>query len=508
MKQFLYLFLLIFIVHGVWEFLNDTPPIWDMAYHRLKGWKYLEAWRQGHLIEQFSQLSSYYPPLYYLQEALILRLAPGTQFLALASNLPGLFLLAYSTFRLSGLYLTSSAALLAGLIPLLFPLVAWTSRVSLLDVTLSGWVAAGSYLILRSNLLQKKRWTLLLGAVTAAGMLTKWTFILFLFPLLLYAIVYSENRRRSAINLADALILAILPLLWWYLPNLISLRERFQATAQVASLEGDPGLGSLLAWIYYPRCLSSYYLYLPLTILFVFGLLLCIFNKIPTRSPLSFLFWWLAGDILLLTLLEAKDPRYAMPLAAPLSILLVYPWQRRRKWVVSIWAFAFAQYLSVSLPWTAAPIKIAWFDIENDQDYRGIRQEWVFYQSTYFGILGTPRRESWRYEEILQAVPEKARIAFLPELAHFNLNTLELCAIRKGHPLEMVRLGRSQDSSSVLQEVSYVIGKTGPQGISYLTRFNDSVYHQLEEQSWSLLKVWMLPDRSQALLWRNPTRSQ
>jgi hypothetical protein len=57
-----------------------------------------------------------------------------------------------------------------------------------------------------------------------------------------------------------------------------------------------------------------------------------------------------------------------------------------------------------------------------------------------------------------------------------------------------------------LEGADWVIGKTGDQGISYITDFNDEVYSALETLRWPLVNSWDLPDGSRALLWRNPSR--
>ncbi len=508
---------LILLVHVLWEVQNDTPPVWDMAYHELKGWEYLQAWRGGELVKQFSLLSSYYPPLYYLQEAFFLCLFSQTQFLALLTNLLGLFLLAYCTFRIGALYGEAGTAQLTGLLPLLFPLVAWTTRESLLDVALSGWVAAAVYLILKSDFLQKRSWTFAWAGVLVAGMWTKWTFALFLCFPLLYALLCSKDRKRSLLHLADALIVAMPLIFWWYLSNLRFLLQRLSITWQMALEEGDPGLGSLLGWIYYPRSLSGYYLYLPLTILFLWNMARHWregsrgdSGSPPSRgeNPQGFLWCWLLGGLLLLMLLKAKDPRYVMPLVSPLALLLVAPWKGRMRWAVGIFLLAFLQFLTVSFRFPYLPERIALFEPARKSDYRSMRQEWVLYQSSYFEVAGPPRREEWHLDEILEAIPAAASVGFVPDLPRFHPHALQLYAVRRGRRQEVRRLGQSEDSVELLTSVDFVVGKSGFQGVSYITRFNHRVYHKLEELGWSLIHTWKLPDQSQGLLWRSPTPSR
>ena len=167
------LFLTVFLTHLVWELFDDRPPVWDMAYHQLMGWRHLEAWLEGNLTQQFFQISSYYPPLYYLFEAVVLRIAGDTRFVALLANLPGLVMTSLFTFLIARRLMGLGAASLAGILPLLFPLVAWTSRESLLDLTLTGLVAAGVWVIVKSDLLNKAWSSLALGLIMAAGMLMR-----------------------------------------------------------------------------------------------------------------------------------------------------------------------------------------------------------------------------------------------------------------------------------------------------------------------------------------------
>ena len=497
-------FAAIVTIHAVWELLDESLPVWDMAYHQLQGWRYLAAWQDGRFFDQFAELSTYYPPFYYLQEAVVLRFFPATQFLAGFSNLVGMLLLSCCTFRLAALFMKPAAAVATGLLPLLFPLVVWTSRVSLLDLSLAGWVAASGYLLVKSNFLQNRSWSLAFGLACAAGSLTKWTFVLFLLLPLAHVLIYSPQRRTSLIHLVLANCLAIPFVLFWYLPNLGSLVERFQITAQAAVGEGDPGWGQLLGWIYYPRSLASYYLYFPLTVLGVWGVVVAGRQKeegIDQRF-LQFLWWWLLGGLLFMTLLPAKDPRYIMPVACPLAILLVAPWRQRDSWIIGIFVLAFLQFLSVSF--LTSPLKIALFDETKDTDYRSIRQEWVLYQNHYFDISGPPRQEDWKTEQILDALGPAGRIGFIPDAARFNPATFELSAVRRQMELEVVFLGELQHSAESFAELDFVIGKTGSQGFSYMTAWNEPVYHLLEELDWRLVKTWLLPDQSEAQLWRNP----
>jgi hypothetical protein len=502
---FLLSFAIVLIFHLLYAVLNQTPPVWDMAYHQMQGFDYLAAWQSGMLWSRFAELSSYYPPLYYLQEALILGVVSYSRFLPILANLPGLFLLGYCTFRLAEFHVGRRWGWLAGVLPLLFPLVAWTSRESLLDVSLAGWVAAAVFILWRSRMLESHSWSLLLGVVFALGMLTKWTFPGFLVFPVAYALYSARNRTRSLSHLAEAVLISAAPVLFWYLPNLKSLSQRFALTSGTGTmLENDPTAWRLQGWLYYPRCLASYYLYLPLTALLIVGFVVWLRRSRSSEQGTSLLWWWLGGSMLLLTLLDAKDPRYVMPLVAPVAILLVIFWKGRPRVLSTITLVASLQFLLVSFNLLGRPVKWAVFDLKNDSDYISLSREWVFFQTHYFDAAGPAHREDWHLEDILKLLPAGERIGFVPDMPRFNPGTLELTGLLEGKKLKFVRLGDSAQSVDTMRDFHYVVGKTGRQGISYVTTYNGTVYEKLRQANWKVAGQWEAPDGGRITVWRRP----
>jgi 4-amino-4-deoxy-L-arabinose transferase-like glycosyltransferase len=237
---------LILVFHVVWEYLNDMPPVWDMAYHELMGWNFLTQLEQGESLLSVAFLTDYYPPLQYFIEASILRIFGETEFFSLLSNLPGIVLLSFSTFRIAAMFLRPVTSVLVGWIVLLFPMVTWLSRVSLLDVPLAGWVAASLLSILFSQHFTRAKWVVVFGLCCVFGMLTKWTFVLFIVGPVFFTILDSSTKRRTLLNLAITAVVALPMVLWWYWPNIGSLYGRFQVTAGQASWEQDPGIFKVL----------------------------------------------------------------------------------------------------------------------------------------------------------------------------------------------------------------------------------------------------------------------
>ena len=510
---FLCLFVLILGAHLIWEMNNDLPPPWDMAYHELKGWEYLKAWEEGRFLEGFSSITTHFPPLYYIQEALVLKLFSPGQFLALLSNLPGLFLLTYCTFGIAARYMPRATAVWVGVLPALFPFVAWTTRFSLLDGFLAGWVAAGAYCLVRSEGLQNKGWSVLFGVACAAGVLTKWTFpVYILFPLG-YSFATAPDRRRAFKNLLYGALLSVPIACLWYLPNLDYLVHSYPTTQQTSLIpwepdprHGEPGLGSILGWIYYPRALSSYYLFFPLTLVFVWSATTLVKNWKRPQEGVAFLWWWLLGGLILLLVVTPRDPRFVLPLASPLALLLMYPLKDSRRRVVAVMLLAAAQFLTVSFASPLHPLKIGLFET-HDSDYLSLQREWILYETYYFNVLGPPRHEDWRYGEILEALPENSVVGFIPDLAHFHPVALEMYGVRRGRAVSVKNFGTTFESVGAVGTVDYMVGKTGFQGISFTTRFNQEIYGRLETEEWSMVGSWDLPDQSQAILWRRPAET-
>ena len=502
-------FLLILALHLAWSWFNRMPPAWDMAYHQQMGWDYFEAVRHGRVLESFAHLSDYYPPLYYLIEAVVYGLFGATRWIAYLANLPGLFLASYFTFRIAWDASRWSGSALAGHLVLALPLMAWTSRESLLDPSLTGLVALSLFVVLRSRAFENRIWSWVFGVVAAGGLLLKWTYLLFIVPATVWTFFQSSDRRRSMRNRLEAALIAVPLISWWYWPNLVSLFQRFQLTTAAAAWEQDPAVWSWLGWVYYPRCLASYYLFLPLSLVFLWTLWRGRHrDDCRSRGVIHLMVVSLVGGLVLLSLLKAKDPRYVMPLTVPLCVLLVTGLEGRRKLAYAVGAWAFLQLLLVSFSFPLVPEKIALFSIPGDTDYASMRQEWVWFETDYFGVTGPPRRQDWHYHDVLEQLGRGARVGFVPDAAFFHPGALSLLAEQAGKPLDVFRLGLTDDWPARLERAEWVVGKTGNQGISYITRFNREVYDGLETLKWPLVASWDLPDGSRGRLWRNPSQSR
>ncbi len=505
---------LVIVIDVVWELLNEAPAIWDMAYHQLLGWSHLEAFRAGTLISEFASQSPAYPPLYYLQEALVFAWIPGSDFKTLIVNFPFILLTAWATYRISVLFLPAPAAGWASVLVLLFPGMAMVHREALLDGALAAWVTAGAWLILRSHWLTHAGWTIAFGLVCALGVLTKWTMPIYLFVPLVFGVVASRQPRRAIGNLMAAGLLALPLVLSYYLPNLAAMISRYPTTQQTGLIpwlpfprHGEPGLNNLWGWIYYPRVLASYFLYFPLTVLFGVGLLR---KRVRRPAPLVkriplFLWSWLIGGLIILIFLTPKDPRFVLPLIPPMAMLLLFFWEDKPRLIGFIAALALIQFVTFSLP-LFRPVKLAFFELKGDRDYQSLQREWVLYANHYFHLGGPPVREDWRLAEILELIPEGARVGVLPTMPRFHSGSLQLLSVTSERNVSFFDFNEGPFGAKALSAADFLVAKTGHQGISFITSGNEQVMRGLREKGWRLLREWPLPDGTRAQLWQAGSR--
>jgi len=496
----------ILLAHAVWLIWNRVPPAWDMAYHQLMGWRIAQQIAAGNLAVLLQGASDYYPPLYHFWEAVLYLLTGAVSWIAGPANLPGLLLLSYCTYRLTARVIPEDAAVPAGHLVLLFPLVAWTSRESLVDPSLAGVTAVTLLWFLRLLENPSRCRAIAFGLVTAAGCWLKWTFPLFLVGPAAAALYLTKDRRGLCLRLLDAALVAAPVIGLWYLPRLADLQIRFAETAGAAAWEGDPAWYTPAGILYYPRVLSGYYLFLPLTLLAVGALVLQRRRNTAglTSSGYVVLLAALVGGWMLLTLLPAKDPRYVMPLAVPLAawlVVLLFPRPRLR---AVFMVTAVMQFLSASF---MPPLKVGLFGYADPCHYRNTAREWVWFSTHYSCVLGAPRREDWGYDRLIDTLADGGPVGFVPEHPRFHVGALQLAGEQAGGSISAFRLGIDDAWPQALARARWVVGKSGDQGVDVLTRYNQEVYDALEVLEWPVADEWKLPDGSRATVWRNPSRA-
>jgi len=208
-----------------WAAQNTAPPESDANTHVFLSLQFHDSLGEspGHLLPRalvrFFNYRNHYPPLAY-QVGELGWIALGRSLLAPVLGVaPFLLLLGVSAYGLGRLMAGRIAGLLAAVMTCTAPVVMDHSRTLFLDLPLTALVAFGVWTLLASRSFQDLRFSRAWGVALGLGMLTKWTFLVFVAVPAAVAAITAFRARRSGDSetalgmLAAALLLTLVGLL-------------------------------------------------------------------------------------------------------------------------------------------------------------------------------------------------------------------------------------------------------------------------------------------------------
>lgn len=284
-------------------FQDYTFHRFDDVQHLNNAWTWLHAFGRGELPDHHT----HYPPLVPVVTALFCsltgRATAGAAVLSLALFTPLLLWGVYRTARHSGL--SEGHSLLAAWIAGTSTSILYFSRVYYLDVPLAAMVMASLALLLGSDGLARRSSAALFAVTAALGLLTKWTFGLFL----LGPVLASARSLPSLLLVAAVVVGVALP---WYSAHLPAVLGSYRHLAAEAAAPVD------LAF-YARRFLLPH-----LLLAFVAGLAWCLSSRERLRRLLPVLLA-LALPYVVFSCLPVKDPRFMLP-AVPCAAIVAVAW--------------------------------------------------------------------------------------------------------------------------------------------------------------------------------------
>jgi hypothetical protein len=298
---------LILFVAGIAPALTDTgaPLGWDASVHLRDSLVYERILRNPSALtpgifreivagsEEHPLLtpSGYYPPLVPAVSAVLYTAAGRSYGVAMATQILFVALLVFGTWGLGTRLLGAPAGLLAALWLLAAPGIRIEAAAYMLDVPLAAMVVLALWALLATGEFAHRGRSLLFGALAGAGMLTKWSFFLFLAaPVLVVAIrgwnsppPEGVSRRRRAGNALLALAACAAVMAPYYAPILPILVEKTVIHAGGAA-DGFTGTISLASARYHLEALPRKLFGWPLTLAVLAGA--CLFGwRRPGRRP-------------------------------------------------------------------------------------------------------------------------------------------------------------------------------------------------------------------------------
>ncbi|HZI51400.1 MAG TPA: glycosyltransferase family 39 protein [Terriglobia bacterium] len=465
----------------VWIAIDTRPPFWDMANHATWSLGVLRDFQQNG-IGAFLTLpydSSIYPPLYYVVTAAFYALLGPTIDAAQLANLPAVILLALATYGIARRLIEPGAATLAAVTVSFIPFLVWLSRETMLEYWLTAMVAMALWTLIESKDFSNSRWSIAFGICSGLGMLTKWTFVIFIALPAFWAA--RKNPRNAIMGLSIAAVIAA----YWYVPQFSILPAFWRQNAAAAVVEQDPRAipGTV---IFYIRSFEGSVLFLPLFVLCIAGVFFVFRNGRPSFQKWAPLTFCILGCAFGLLMLPSTDPRYAVGVLPALSVFAAAPFEKRKtaQWVMA--GFLVFQHVLVSFGIPQLPERVVLAKGPGGP----IPFDWNLYSQTYFGLWGPPERQDWHIETVLRRVSAGAatpvRIGLVPDLPRLDIQAYRFAIALHDYPARIDRQVSPEEHS--LLENDYLLISPGRQ-----TAFGSQAPHAEEINAY----VISHPDRFQ-----------
>jgi len=440
----------------LWIAIDTRPAFWDMANHADWSLGVLRDFQQ-HGIAAFLTLpqdSGTYPPLYYAVTAAFYAVFGTTIDAAQLANLPAIILLGLATYGIATFLMEPGAAVLAATIANFIPMLLWLSRETMLEYWLTAMVAVSLWTFFKSQEFSSPRWTLAFGLCCGLGMLTKWTFVIFV---ALPAIWAARKRPGNAFKAATV---AAVVAFYWYIPQLSTLPQFWRQNAAAAAFERDPS-AITQSIVFYIRSLEGSMLFLPLFVCTVVGILIVGRNwriSFPKWTPLALC---LIGGGCGLMLLPSTDPRYAVGILPAVALFAAVPFERKRTAQVFMAGFLVFQHVLVSFGIPQLPQRVVLMKGSDGP----LPFDWNLYSQSYFDLWGRPERQDWYIERVLQRVSMGAtrtvRLGLIPDLPRLDVQAYRFAIDLKGYPVTIDRQFEPEEKS--LLENDYLLMSVGRQ---------------------------------------------
>jgi 4-amino-4-deoxy-L-arabinose transferase-like glycosyltransferase len=443
------------VSNTIWIFMDARPPFWDMAYHQTKAIQIYDAVRTSGIsgILAIPHLTGFYPPLFHSVIALFYALFGKSSHAGLLANFPAIAILLYATYGLGKRLLPPLPAVASAVLASFFPFMIWLSRETLIDYWLAGLVTAAMVCLLRTGEFSKKFESIQFGAICGLGLLTKWTFPVFL---VLPALWTARKNWKNAV-LAAVTAAAVSSI--WYVPQWQELRTFFKINSAGGAAEGDPSRLSLQSIIFYFRALEGYQLFLPLFLLFIAGAVWLTRRFSPAWIPIVL---WLVGGWCGLLVFQNKDPRYTVPLLPAVALIIAFCFRNRQVWITALAVLLLFQHFLVSFGIRRLPERVVLLKgIEGPLSW-----DWNVYTQTYFQLLGPPAREDWKIEPVLAQIATRSgapvRIGLVPSIPRFDAEAFEFYGALHKYPINVTRLWYYTEDAVTGQD--YILLSEGDQG--------------------------------------------
>ncbi len=444
------------------------------------------------------RVTNYWPPFFHFSAAIVTKIFGFSADKIATTNFFFLFLLVFSLFKIGEFWFRPSASLLFVFMTLMPPMVFGLVRDNLVDFCLLTTVVCVQYLIIKSLGGWNAKYGPFLGLAIGCSLLTKWTAPVFfaLTAPLIFLKNWIKQKRPIKLALIRSLVVILVALiisLPWYIKNFVNFRAGAQhALFADSKLEQDP-VNFWPSLIWYLISLKEVIITNWLFPFFLFGLIFY-FLWVRNWAALVFALAWIFPAFFIFIIIPNKDARFILPLFPPLALLSAtglssFPWKKIRLILISFLVMvASFQFMAISFGWPR----------RKDHPY-------AFQASS----------ENWPIEDILMTIAnhfpgKRLRLAVSVNQPYFNPNTFRFFSEIKKYPYEIEEIGGRQVNFTQLLSYHFLILKTGEIAlehtayyrIEFLKKFWAWLAEERKYPSFFLWKKWLLPDGSEALVYK------
>lgn len=209
-----------FAVHVAWISANHAPPKEDDNMQLMKSLQFLNALHRAgtHFLEPLllGRGVDFYPPLTYAVTSLFYAALGPAQAVGRCSLLPFVALLAFSTYGIGRRLWGPAVGLAAACAAISAPTFVHYAHSYFIDAPLTAVVAFNMYCLLCADEFRDGRGTWLWGLSIGLGLMTKWTFALWVFVPNLLAVVACARRDPQATGLTFT-VATVVGFEWFFL---------------------------------------------------------------------------------------------------------------------------------------------------------------------------------------------------------------------------------------------------------------------------------------------------
>lgn len=371
-------------------------------------------------------MSGHWPPFYHITSALFDLFFGYSYISSVMVNNIYFIILIVAVYYIGKKLFSENAGILAVILISLYPMVYRYSRVFNPDFALLAMTALSTSLLLYTDNFKNLRNSILFGICFGLGMLTKWTFILFLLgPLActlfsIFVLKFKEKKhcKRQFLTLLFSLTIAIIIPIFWYLSSFSILFERaksFLWSAAYYHPKIDPAVTSrslfqIDKFFEYFRFLINEEISFLFFVIFLFAL---VFYFLKSKHKL-FLSLWYIIPFFILSISFQKEGRFMLPSLIAVALITAaglesMPFNRNNFFkkidlYLLIILLGILQFFDISYNFQRKDKAFTFFSPIGDLSlfYSPVTEqhEWSF---------GPPLKKDWKMDKIADAIADSRR---------------------------------------------------------------------------------------------------